>query len=254
MSADSMTRGGADLPVRALGLYSGGLDSLLAVALLQHQGVAVEALHFRTGFSKRSSRIALDRCPADQPGFPPVTIVEGSSEFLGHLASSEGRGRWAGGLPLSRLSRDDAAASERDRPESRFRSAVHRRGGRPGLDGADPRGLPRRRPRGRGGLVVCCARCARSISGPHRPNGTGASIARNWQGCTDVHGEASSNSLGDSESGSIHAPTAAVAGWPTRISRAASGTDSPMETCRPRSASSSCSRSDGTFGSRGSPR
>lgn len=36
--------------VRALGLLSGGLDSILAVRLLQEQGIEVEAVNFYTGF------------------------------------------------------------------------------------------------------------------------------------------------------------------------------------------------------------
>jgi len=37
--------------IRAVGLLSGGLDSLLAVRIVLEQGVEVKALHFRTGFS-----------------------------------------------------------------------------------------------------------------------------------------------------------------------------------------------------------
>jgi len=37
--------------VRAVGLFSGGLDSVLATKLMQDQGIHVQALHLRTGFS-----------------------------------------------------------------------------------------------------------------------------------------------------------------------------------------------------------
>ncbi len=50
--------------VKALGLLSGGLDSTLAARLLQEQGVAVEGVHFSTGFCKVDHRRALRR-PAD---------------------------------------------------------------------------------------------------------------------------------------------------------------------------------------------
>ena len=42
---------GGDGPIRAVGLFSGGLDSTLAVRVMLEQGLAVTALHFRTGFS-----------------------------------------------------------------------------------------------------------------------------------------------------------------------------------------------------------
>jgi tRNA-specific 2-thiouridylase len=37
--------------IKAIGMFSGGLDSRLAVRLIQHQGIEVTALHFCTGFS-----------------------------------------------------------------------------------------------------------------------------------------------------------------------------------------------------------
>jgi tRNA-specific 2-thiouridylase len=44
--------------IKAVGLLSGGLDSILAVRVLQEQGVEVTALHFRTGFSYEDTRMA----------------------------------------------------------------------------------------------------------------------------------------------------------------------------------------------------
>ncbi len=43
-----------DRKIRALALFSGGLDSLLAMAVMVRQGVEVLALHFVTGFSAQS--------------------------------------------------------------------------------------------------------------------------------------------------------------------------------------------------------
>ncbi|MBF0128030.1 MAG: tRNA (5-methylaminomethyl-2-thiouridylate)-methyltransferase, partial [Magnetococcales bacterium] len=37
-------------PIRALGLLSGGLDSILASRLLLEQGLQVEGVNFSTGF------------------------------------------------------------------------------------------------------------------------------------------------------------------------------------------------------------
>lgn len=41
-------------PIRALGLLSGGLDSTLAVKVLQEQGIVVECVNFHTGFCIQS--------------------------------------------------------------------------------------------------------------------------------------------------------------------------------------------------------
>jgi tRNA U34 2-thiouridine synthase MnmA/TrmU len=39
------------MPLRAIALLSGGLDSMLAIRILQLQGVQIEALNFRTQFA-----------------------------------------------------------------------------------------------------------------------------------------------------------------------------------------------------------
>ncbi|MBF0156330.1 MAG: tRNA (5-methylaminomethyl-2-thiouridylate)-methyltransferase [Magnetococcales bacterium] len=55
-------------PVRALGLLSGGLDSILATRLLTSQGIEVECVNFHTGFCIQSHTAAI-RNP--KPGAPP---------------------------------------------------------------------------------------------------------------------------------------------------------------------------------------
>ena len=53
--------------IKAVGLFSGGLDSMLAVCLMREQGIEVTALHMRTGFSyEERSRIA-GRVAASNP-------------------------------------------------------------------------------------------------------------------------------------------------------------------------------------------
>ncbi len=54
--------------VTALGLLSGGLDSLLAVRLLQEQGIRVECVHFYTGFCIQGHTGALRNA---EPGAAP---------------------------------------------------------------------------------------------------------------------------------------------------------------------------------------
>ncbi len=39
------------MTTRAIALFSGGLDSILAIRILQEQGIEVEALNFRTMFA-----------------------------------------------------------------------------------------------------------------------------------------------------------------------------------------------------------
>ena len=45
---------------RALGLFSGGLDSLLAARVMQAQGMAVSCLHLRTGFERADYRRSVE--------------------------------------------------------------------------------------------------------------------------------------------------------------------------------------------------
>ncbi len=50
--------------IKAVGLFSGGLDSTLAVRIMLEQGIRVSALHFRTGFSFVERKRVAGRGPA----------------------------------------------------------------------------------------------------------------------------------------------------------------------------------------------
>ena len=50
--------------IKAVGLFSGGLDSTLAVRIILEQGIKVSALHFRTGFSFVERKRVAGRGPA----------------------------------------------------------------------------------------------------------------------------------------------------------------------------------------------
>lgn len=61
--------------MRALGLFGGGLDSLLARAWLRRQGLAVESVHFHTGFVKNANRETVEHEPR-------TTTVDVSRDYL----------------------------------------------------------------------------------------------------------------------------------------------------------------------------
>jgi len=75
-------------PIRAVGLISGGLDSILATRLMLEQGVYVTVLHFRTGFSYVERDRAIQTPP---PPFPaesaarqlgvPLEIIDVSDAY-----------------------------------------------------------------------------------------------------------------------------------------------------------------------------
>ncbi len=64
--------------IKAVGLFSGGLDSLLAVKILQEQGIEITGLHFRTGFSYEARRRMLGKGEADSS-----TSVEYLADSIG---------------------------------------------------------------------------------------------------------------------------------------------------------------------------
>ena len=68
------------MSVKAVGLVSGGLDSLLAVALVLRQGIEVHAINFRTGFS---GRIGSDE--SEDGNLPEVFKGEFFKQFRGKL-------------------------------------------------------------------------------------------------------------------------------------------------------------------------
>jgi tRNA-specific 2-thiouridylase len=89
------------LPVKAIGIVSGGLDSALAVALIKRQGMEILGLHFHNGFSPNAMRAevlgpeALEvflekkRLALTESLGVPVEIVDISREYLGLLLSPE---------------------------------------------------------------------------------------------------------------------------------------------------------------------
>lgn len=67
--------------VKALALFSGGLDSILAIKLIQEQGIAVEAITFLTPFySARAGGFSLERA-AQQLGVP-LKVVRLGLDYL----------------------------------------------------------------------------------------------------------------------------------------------------------------------------
>lgn len=78
--------------IKAIGMLSGGLDSRLAVRLIQQQGIEVTALHFYTGFciANRNRRVGrLSKPSARHEGLEagaelgvPVEIIDVSQEYM----------------------------------------------------------------------------------------------------------------------------------------------------------------------------
>jgi tRNA-specific 2-thiouridylase len=63
--------------IRAVGMLSGGLDSMLAAKVITEQGIRVTALHFRTGFSYVERERVAGRRPVG------LTDAERAAEMLG---------------------------------------------------------------------------------------------------------------------------------------------------------------------------
>ena len=76
--------------IKAVALFSGGLDSTLAIRAMLEQGIAVTALHFRTGFSYVDRNRVAGRGPAGPSDAEraaamlgvPMEVVDISSEYL----------------------------------------------------------------------------------------------------------------------------------------------------------------------------
>jgi Predicted tRNA(5-methylaminomethyl-2-thiouridylate) methyltransferase, contains the PP-loop ATPase domain len=83
--------------IKALALLSGGLDSTLAIKLLQEQGVFVHALHFYTGFciTEQKRRLGIKKEDGSQYMNPalksaaqlgvPVKVVDVSEDYVNTL-------------------------------------------------------------------------------------------------------------------------------------------------------------------------
>jgi len=69
------------MSVRALGLLSGSLDSLLAVELLRRRGVRVECVHFSTGFNREAYAGAVQRGLEDAE-LPPTQVIDARAEYF----------------------------------------------------------------------------------------------------------------------------------------------------------------------------
>ena len=71
-------------PVKALALYSGGLDSLLACRVIMEQGIEVKAIHFITpffGYSKKGKESEVEADILERYGIS-LEIVDVSHDFL----------------------------------------------------------------------------------------------------------------------------------------------------------------------------
>ena len=80
----------ARTPVRALALMSPGLDGALAARLLAEQGVAVEAVHYATGFARE--------VPLDRFGLP-VEVQDVRAAYLREVVAEPRFGTGAGANP-----------------------------------------------------------------------------------------------------------------------------------------------------------
>ncbi|OQX74465.1 MAG: ATP-binding protein [Campylobacteraceae bacterium 4484_4] len=70
--------------MRALALFSGGLDSMLAVKLITEQGIDVTALHINIGFGSKEDRSALLESRAKMVG-ADFEIVDTREQFISEI-------------------------------------------------------------------------------------------------------------------------------------------------------------------------
>ena len=75
--------------IKAVGLFSGGLDSMLAIRVVTEQGIRVTALHFRTGFSylERNRTIGQETGPTQVERAAallnvPLEVIDLADEYI----------------------------------------------------------------------------------------------------------------------------------------------------------------------------
>lgn len=97
-----MARGTQQVRPRALGLVSGGLDSLLAARLMVRLGFDARTVHFRTGFVKPARERALQAvaaAPALVGHCAPPRVVDVRERFLGQVVLNPKHGYGSGMNP-----------------------------------------------------------------------------------------------------------------------------------------------------------
>ena len=67
--------------MKAIALFSGGLDSCLAIKVIQNMGIEVEALHINTGFDSNFEKFNYLQKTADEIGIK-LTIIDEREHFL----------------------------------------------------------------------------------------------------------------------------------------------------------------------------
>lgn len=72
--------------MKALALFSGGLDSLLAIKIIKDLGIEVLALHFNIGFGAKQDKSEILRQRLNQVG-AELKIVDIRKQFLMRFSS-----------------------------------------------------------------------------------------------------------------------------------------------------------------------
>ena len=73
--------------MKAIALFSGGLDSCLAIKIIQNMGIEVEALHLNTGFDSNFSKFDYLQKTADEMGVK-FTLIDEREHFLDEILFS----------------------------------------------------------------------------------------------------------------------------------------------------------------------
>lgn len=90
MSPPNPGGGLPERPAEFLVLLSGGLDSLLALRLLEREGARLECVHFVTGFNHGRYRTAVDS-GLEAGTLPPTHVRDITSEYQRHVAEAVAR-------------------------------------------------------------------------------------------------------------------------------------------------------------------